>query len=256
MNKIDGYVNEVLSYIIADNNMKARIRDDLTSQLNESAATEDIDEVIHRMGEPKEVAREFMDSMYEDKGELFDEIISKHPDKAVFMKRVYEFKSRASLFGIPLVHIKFNRYGKPTVAKGILAIGTVSVGFISIGTIPLGVICLGGLPVGIVALGGISIGLLLAIGGIAVGAAAIGGVAVGLAAIGGVAIGNIAVGGYAKGIVAIGDRAFGDYVLTTNHLGPETSEKVSALVRSAFPNLPDWIIDILSGITADLGSSR
>ncbi len=246
MNKIDGYVNEVLSYIIADNNMKARIRDDLTSQLNESAATEDIDEVIHRMGEPKEVAREFMDSMYEDKGELFDEIISKHPDKAVFMKRVYEFKSRASLFGIPLVHIKFNRYGKPTVAKGILAIGTVSVGFISIGTIPLGVICLGGLPVGIIALGGISIGLLLAIGGIAVGAAAIGGVA----------IGNIAVGGYAKGIVAIGDRTFGDYVLTTNHLGPETSEKVSALVRSAFPNLPDWIIDILSGITADLGSSR
>ncbi len=256
MNKIDRYVNEVLSHIITDDNMKARIRDDLTSQLNESAASEDIDEVIHRMGEPREVAREFMDSMYDDKSELLDEVISDRSDNAVFMKRVYEYKSKASLFGIPLVHIKFNRYGKPCVAKGIIAIGTVSAGVISIGALPFGIICLGGIPIGIIALGGISIGLLLAIGGIAIGAAAIGGVSIGLLAIGGVTVGNIAIGGYANGIVAIGDKVSGDHVLKTNHIGPETSAEMSALIRSAFPKMPDWIIDILTGITSDLGSSR
>lgn len=256
MNKIDRYVNEVLSHIIADDNMKARIRDDLTSQLNDSASAEDIDEALHRMGDPKEVAREFMDSMYEDKGELLNEVISDRSDKGVYMKRVYEYKSKTSILGMPLVHVKLSRYGKPSVAKGIIAIGTVSVGVISIGAVPLGIICLGGFPIGLIAIGGISIGLLLAIGGIAIGAAAIGGVAVGLLAIGGITAGNIAIGGYAHGIVAIGDNVSGDHVLRTNHIGPEISAEVSALIRSAFPGLPEWIIDIISNINADLGSSR
>lgn len=255
MNKIDLYVNEVLSHIIADNKMKSRIRDDLTSQLNESAAAEDIDEVLYRMGDPKEVAKEFMDSMYEDKSELLDEVIAERSDKGIFMKRVYEYKSKTSIFGVPLVHIKFNRYGRPTMAKGIIAIGTVSVGVVSIGAFPLGIFCLGGLPIGLIAIGGVSIGLLLAIGGIAIGAAAIGGIAVGLLAIGGISVGNIAIGGYANGIVAMGDHVSGDHVLHTRHLGPETRAEVSALIRTAFPNLPEWIIDILSGIEANLGSN-
>ncbi len=254
MSRIDRYVNEVLSHIITDNKMKARIRDDLTSQLNESASVEDIDEVLARMGDPKEVAREFMDSMYEDKSELLDEVISDRTDKGVYMKRVYEYKSKASILGVPLVHVKISRYGKPSVAKGIIAIGTVSVGVVSIGAIPLGIICLGGLPIGLIALGGVSIGLLLAIGGIAIGAAAIGGITVGLLAIGGISVGNIAIGGYAHGIVAIGDKVSGDYVLHTRHLGPETSAEVSALIRTAFPKLPGWIIDILSGISVKLDS--
>lgn len=254
MSKIDRYVNEVLSHIIADNKMKARIKDDLTSQLNELAALEDIDAVLGRMGDPKEVAREFMDSMYEDKSELLDEVISERSDNGIYMKRVYEYKSKTSFMGMPLVHIKFNRYGRPTLAKGIIAIGTVSVGVISIGAFPLGIVCIGGLPIGLITLGGISIGLLLAIGGIAIGAVAIGGITVGLLAIGGVSVGNIAIGGYAHGVVAIGDKVSGDYVMHTNHIGLETSAEVSALIKTAYPKLPDWIIKMIASIEAYLGN--
>jgi hypothetical protein len=254
MNKIERYVNEVLSNIVADDDMKSRIRDDLTSQLNDSATAEDIDEVLCRMGDPKEVAGEFMDSMYEGNAELIKQVISDRSDKGMYMKRVYEYKSKASILGVPLVHIKLSRYGRPSAAKGIIAIGTVSVGVVSIGAVPLGIICFGGIPAGLIAVGGISVGLLLAIGGVAVGGAAIGGVAVGLLAIGGFTVGNIAIGGYAHGTVAIGDKVSGDYVLHTNHIGPETKAEVSALIRSAFPKLPGWITDMISNIRADLGS--
>jgi hypothetical protein len=252
MDRIKSYVNEVLSYIIADNRMKKRIRDDLLSQLNEAANTEDIDSVIGRMGDPKDVAREFMDSIYDDKSEIFEEIMSDRSDNAMFIKRIYEYKSKRTVFGIPLVHIKISRYGRPSVAKGIIAIGTISIGIISIGAIPIGVISLGGLALGLVTFGGASIGLLLALGGFAAGAVAIGGITLGLGAIGGIAIGKIAIGGVAKGTVAIGDEVFGDYVLKINHLGPETSAEVVAVIRSAFPNLPDWIINLISGISTDV----
>jgi len=252
MDRIKSYVNEVLSYIIADNRMKKRIRADLVSQLNEAANTEDIDSVIWRMGDPKDVAREFMDSIYDDKSEIFEEIMSDRSDNAMFIKRIYEYKSKRTVFGIPLVHIKISRYGRPSVAKGIIAIGTISIGIISIGAIPIGVISLGGLALGLVTFGGASIGLLLALGGFAAGAVAIGGITLGLGAIGGIAIGKIAIGGVAKGTVAIGDEVFGDYVLKINHLGPETSAEVVAVIRSAFPNLPDWIINLISGISTDV----
>jgi hypothetical protein len=252
MDRIKSYVNEVLSYIIADNRMKKRIRDDLLSQLNEAANTEDIDSVIGRMGDPKDVAREFMDSIYDDKSEIFEEIMSDRSDNAMFIKRIYEYKSKRTVFGIPLVHIKISRYGRPSVAKGIIAIGTISIGIISIGAIPIGVISLGGLALGLVTFGGASIGLLLALGGFAAGAVAIGGITLGLGAIGGIAIGKIAIGGVAKGTVAIGDEVFGDYVLKINHLGPETSAEAAAVIRSAFPGLPDWIIDLISGISANV----
>ncbi len=256
MNKIDRYVNEVLSHIIADDNMKSRIRDDLTVQLNDSAAMEDIDEVLRRMGDPKEVAREFMDTMYDNKAELLDEVISERSDKGVYMKRIYEYKSKASLFGVPLMHIKLSRYGKPSVAKGIIAIGTVSVGVISIGAIPLGLICFGGLPIGLIAIGGFSVGLLLAIGGFAAGTVAIGGFTAGLLAVGGFTNGKIAIGGYANGIVAIGDKVSGEHVLHINHIGPETKEEVTALIKTAFPKLPEWIIDIITSIDMNLGNGK
>lgn len=252
MERINKYVDEVLSYIIADSKMKKRIKDDLLLQLNEAANTEDIDAVIERMGDPKDVAREFMDSIYDNKSELLDEIISEHSDNAIFVKRVYEHKSKTTVFGIPLVHIKISRYGRPAVAKGIIAIGTIPIGILSIGAIPIGVISIGGLAFGLVAFGGAAIGLLLALGGMAAGAVAIGGITFGLGAIGGIAIGKIAIGGVANGTVAIGDEAFGEYVMKISHTGPETGAEVSALIKSAFPKLPDWVIDLFSRITANL----
>jgi len=255
MTQIENYVNEVLQYIVADRNMKMRIKGDLSLQLEEAARTESLDEVIRRMGSPKDVAKEFMDSIYEDKSELVDELISSRSEDAVYMKRVVEYKSKLNLFGIPLIHVKLSRYGKPAVAKGIIAIGTVSFGIISIGALPFGVISLGGVAIGLFSFGGIALGLLMAFGGVAIGGLAIGGMAIGLGTIGGFSIGEIAIGGYARGTVAIGANAVGEYTLTTRHVGPETRDQIAGMIRTAFPNLPDWVVNFFSGITANLNSN-
>lgn len=58
MNKIDCYVNEVLCNIVADENMKERIKSDLILQLSEAGQLEDIEDMLERMGEPRDVAKE------------------------------------------------------------------------------------------------------------------------------------------------------------------------------------------------------
>lgn len=255
MNRIDNYVDEVLSNIVADENMKKRIKSDLTVQLNEVSQSEDIEEVLKRMGDPKDVAKEFMDSIYDNKSEIIESLIKEHTRVNALMKGCYEYKSKAALFGLPLVHVKINRHGgRPCVAKGIIAIGTVSVGVLSIGAIPVGFISIGGAAVGVISFGGLALGLLLALGGMAVGAMAIGGVAVGIGAIGGCAIGGIAVGGYARGTVAVGATAIGEYSLQTNHLGSETKDAVYSLIKTAYPKIPEWIANMFSSIKANVNS--
>lgn len=81
----------------------------------------------------------------------------------------YEYKSKRTLFGLPLVHIRLGHRGMG-VAKGILAIGNVAVG----------VFTLVGFSFGLFSVGGLSFGLLFSLGGWAMGALAIGGLAVGL----------------------------------------------------------------------------
>jgi hypothetical protein len=249
MSQINSYVNEVLSYIDTDKSMKMRFKSDLTLQLNDAAESESIEEVLKKMGDPKDVAREFMDSINEGKGTHQGGVFTAGYKFGRYnTERIYEYKSKARLFGIPLVHIKLSRYGKPAVAKGIIAIGTVSVGVISIGAIPIGIISIGALSIGVLSFGAIALGLLLAVGGAAVGAFAIGGIAIGLAAIGGVAVGEIAIGGYARGTVAIGAEAVGKYSLIIQHTGPETKAAVENLIRSAFPELPEWIEKFFSSV--------
>ena len=102
----------------------------------------------------------------------------------------FEYKSKRTLFGLPLVHIVLGNYmnpatGLPRVAKGIIAIGGVAIGVVSFGGVALGGLCFGGLAVGLVALGGCAVGLGLAIGGMAVGLVATGGGAFGYYALGG-----------------------------------------------------------------------
>lgn len=108
----------------------------------------------------------------------------------------YEYKSKRTLFGLPLVHIRLGHRGMG-MAKGILAIGNVA----------LGVFTLGGFSFGLFSVGGLSFGLLFALGGWAMGALAIGGLAVGLLAFGGGAVGLFAMGGGAFGVYAAGGGA-------------------------------------------------
>jgi hypothetical protein len=104
----------------------------------------------------------------------------------------YEYKSSATIFGMPLVHIVYGPgYGcitKP--AKGFIAIGNIAIGVIAIGGFAVGVITLAGIGLGIVCLAGMALGIFFGAGGIATGYIAIGGIAIGVYAIGGLSIGT------------------------------------------------------------------
>jgi len=116
----------------------------------------------------------------------------------------YEYRSKATLLGLPLVHIVTGPKVDPatgrlrlTAAKGVIAIGNVAFGVVALGGVSLGAVSFGGVAVGLAALGGVSLGLVLALGGLAVGLVAVGGAAVGWYAFGGCAWGTHALGGNA-----------------------------------------------------------
>jgi hypothetical protein len=103
----------------------------------------------------------------------------------------YEYRSRWTLFGLPLVHIAGGinaATGRKHVARGIIAIGDIAIGVLALGGLALGGVALGGVALGLLALGGLSVGG-VAVGGLAVGGLALGGFAIGYWALGGGAIG-------------------------------------------------------------------
>lgn len=127
-----------------------------------------------------------------------------------------EWKSRATLFGLPIVHIAFGhnpRTKQKLIAKGIIAVGDVAVGGLAVGGTSIGVISMGGVALGVNALGGVAGGLQVAFGGVAFGGIAVGGIALALAAFGGGAFGMLAFGGAATGYVVGGGKCYGTYVL-------------------------------------------
>lgn len=171
----------------------------------------------------------------------------------------YEYKSKRTCFGIPLVHIHIGR-GR-NVAKGIIAIGNIAVGAVSIGIIALGGLSLGALALGLISLAGLALGLLLAVGGMAAGTMAVGGMALGIFAIGGLAIGmfsfgglamasHIAIGGYASGHIAIGDTANGVYplVIQNNDFNSIKVEQVRQLINQEYPRLWKPIVERIISI--------
>ena len=109
----------------------------------------------------------------------------------------YEYKSRATIFGWPLVHITrgVDANGRELTAKGVIAIGGRA----------YGVLAFGGTAIGVLPIGGLSMGLF-----------SIGGLAIGLFAFGGGAVGGVAIGGGAAGYYAFGSGAVGKYVYATN----------------------------------------
>ena len=167
----------------------------------------------------------------------------------------YEYKSKATLFGLPLVHINLSgqrRTRRIKKAKGIIAIGDVAIGIVAIGGFSMGAIALGGFSLGllafggfaagIAALGGMAFGAVLAVGGMAfAGTLAMGGMAIGGNAIGGMAIGkNIAMGGYAKGIIAIGDETEGQFLYGLYQISVGQFRALAV----DYTNVPGWVIKI------------
>lgn len=101
----------------------------------------------------------------------------------------YEYKSRRTLFGLPLLHINVGR-GAMYRATGIVAIGLAARGVVAVGLVSLGVLAVGA----------------AALGGAATGAVAVGYVAVGSLAVGKVAIGSLAIGESVTGSLTLGGR--------------------------------------------------
>lgn len=88
----------------------------------------------------------------------------------------FAWKTRAALFGIPLICIAFgtDENGKGRVAKGFIAIGQIAIGGIAVGPLGLGVVAVGQLAVGLIAFGQLALGLAAGVGQMATGAFAIG----------------------------------------------------------------------------------
>ncbi|MEX2212957.1 MAG: bifunctional serine/threonine protein kinase/MFS transporter [Phycisphaeraceae bacterium] len=137
-----------------------------------------------------------------------------------------EYKSKATLFGLPLVHIAYGidpKTGRKRVAKGIIAMGDVAIGVFAFGGMAMGGITFAGVGLGLVSFAGLAIGLL----------AAIGGLAIGTFAFGGLAIGGVAIGGWAFGIYAYGGTAAGGAVISSAVREPPA-------VRFFEPWIHDW----------------
>lgn len=157
----------------------------------------------------------------------------------------YEYKSKARLFGIPLVHVCLGHYGRVGVAKGIIAIGNVAMGVLALGGVALGGIAFGGVSLGLLlALGGLSVGG-FALGGAAVGVYAFGGFAVGMCALGGCAVASqLACGGYAIAPVASGGAPSGELTFVVGDL-PATFAQFSALVKEKAPLAAEWFVRLV-----------
>lgn len=122
-----------------------------------------------------------------------------------------EYRSSATLFGLPLVHVATSTFVDGRLRRG------VATGWIALGDIAIGVLfACGGLAVGGVSVGGAAVGL-LPIGGLALGALALGGVAIGIIALGGAAVAWYAAVG---GLAVAREYAVGGFALAEHAIAP------------------------------------
>jgi hypothetical protein len=241
--KIEDFIDNVIEGLVVGSKLKKRIAADLQSHINEALISRNEDNVLDMMGSPAEVAREFMDSIYENKNEVIERLIRERLRIKRFLSDYFEYRSKVGIFGIPLLNIRFRRHqkAKPATAKGIIAVGDRAIGVVAVGRICFGGICFGTLPVGLAALGPFSIGI-IALGGFAAGILALGGFALGLCSFGGFAAGVIAGGGFAYGFVAMGGHIFGQYMMNMN---AASAEQIISLIRQAYPHISNWILNII-----------
>ncbi len=93
----------------------------------------------------------------------------------------FEWKTRAGLFGIPLICVAFgtDEKGKQRIAKGFIAIGQFAIGGLAIAQFAVGLVGIGQFALGVAALGQLALSVLVGFGQVAVGTFAIGQLVVG-----------------------------------------------------------------------------
>lgn len=244
--KIKSYVNEVLSFITADEKTKNRISKDLYSHIYEASQNDDLDWVLNDMGNPQDVALDFMENL-----NLKDANIKTNRNCSNCENKIYEYKSKITVCGLPLIHIKLrNKYRlglnlKLTRAKGIIAIGDIATGILfGSGIISTGLLSFGVISIGLLlSFGALSIGG-LSFGAISIGGLAIGGLAIGIEAIGGLAIAkNVAIGGGAIGTTVIGDGIKGTNTLHGQNFNPSD---IKIFLESCDPGKDSLILKLIN----------
>lgn len=160
----------------------------------------------------------------------------------------YEYRSRRTLWGVPLVHIHLARNRLNVQAHGVLAVGNRASGVVSVGLFSRGLLSFGLCSLGAVSLGVLSVGL-VALGNAAVGALALGNVAVGLVAFGNIAAGGLlAAGNLVKGRVAIGNAGSGSVaqVIIGDGMASEAQKAAAGAVLLQHCSwLPGWAVRML-----------
>lgn len=137
----------------------------------------------------------------------------------------YEYKSKKTLKGIPLVHVNFG-LGLYR-AKGIIAIGNIASGIFALGFLSAGIISIGLFAAGLIAIGNITAGF-ISMGSLAVGCISFGAISIGIFCAGALNIGQFCCGALSYGKqVAIGDEAHGRIALGFSRAVGEIYQEVS-----------------------------
>ena len=201
------------------------------------------------------------DDKYNNKTAADMERLEKKLDRMERELHGYEYISKKTFHGVPLVCVRFfPRRGLVPAAKGIIAVGNLAVGVVAAGGISVGVISFGMIGLGLLALGGVAAGV-LAFGGVAIGALAVGASAVGV-----VAIGASSLGVYCYGAAAVGSEiAVGDHVAGNTVVGLEcdgehilqyypgmTRETVRAFLLEYHPSLPKPLLELFSWLGSNI----
>jgi hypothetical protein len=145
---------------------------------------------------------------------------------------LFEYRSKHSMLGLPLVHIRLRGGVERGIVKAWIAAGDSAIGVIfAFGGLAIAPISFGGFAVGLLTLGGFAIGL-VPFGGFSLGPWAMGGMAVGLQALGGCAIAWLGAQG---GVAVAHDFASGAFALArhANDAAAEAFFTNSAFFRTA-----------------------
>lgn len=170
-------------------------------------------------------------------------------------KTAKEYKSKKTLWGLPIWHVAKNAKGIIAVgikAQGIIAIGVKARGIISLGVLSLGIFSCGTLSLGLLFSVGLLSAALFSVGTLSAGLFAVGAVSVGVFALGAVAVGEVSVGAlamgqyfalgnYAKGAIAVGgSKAYGSVFSHTGKLTAELRLQIATLIESTVPEIIGW----------------
>lgn len=234
------YTDKVIERIGCDRRTGRKIKEDLLETLIMKSSETGEEDPYALMGDIDEVAEEFKESLNIKDNYYNYTFINRKPH--------YEYKSKTTIGGIPLIHVISGR----GVAKGIIAIGPVAIGVFALGLIPIGIASLGVIALGLlVSLGSIGISPLISLGGVAVSYyLSLGGVAIAKHfAIGGLAVANVAIGGVAKGIIAVYKQKGSGQFLYPYYTD---ASEIIAQIKILYPNISSTVSEIIEFVIKSL----